>query len=362
MIELMGANSVGREGVEPVRQPRLLGEELADAVPMQDMQAVLQLVAQSYQSGWPLRGEVGPASGPQLADTAPNVSGEVLSEGEPVQAVPGNGLPDPAVLDTVEQGQAFVGGMLPLEQVERWLAEQQQLQNRQGALPAIRTLGPDDSLRGADSWQPELRRWAVHPGPVTHLGSLSLVAEQAPSALAVGVTLPQSDVRASASAVTGGALQTAHATGNPSAPVVEVRLAGPEARWGEQMLHALREQVEVQLAQRSQQAIIRLDPPELGSLNIQISHEHGKLNVHINAAQADVARLLTMLSERLRHELIGQNFTEVSVGVGSDSQQGRQQRDQRGGMSESVVVAATEIAASEVGTGQAAVSDILISV
>src|SRR5690606_39731004 len=112
----------------------------------------------------------------------------------------------------------------------------------------------------------------------------------------------------------------------------DVRLPGPEARWGEQMLHALREQVEVQLAQRSQQATIRLDPPELGSLNIQISHEQGKLNVQINAAQADVARLLTLLSERLRHELIGQNFTEVRVGVGSDGRQGQQQRERSGAL------------------------------
>ena len=145
---------------------------------------------------------------------------------------------------------------------------------------------------------------------------------------------------AAAESLTGSetsAVPAAAAQGAPAGePVLErgLKLAQPQqARWGEQMLHALRETVEVQVQQRFQQATIRLDPPELGSLEIFISHESGRLSVHISAAQTDIARLLASTSERLRQELVEQNSLQVQVQVSSDSQghssreQGRQARD-----------------------------------
>ncbi len=104
-----------------------------------------------------------------------------------------------------------------------------------------------------------------------------------------------------------------------------VKLPTPEAKWGEQLLHTLRDQVQVQIQQRIQNATIRLDPPELGSLEIFLSHESGRLNVHINASQADVARLLQHTSDRLRHELAGGQFTQVNVQTSNDGQSGQQQ-------------------------------------
>ncbi|CAM5252401.1 hypothetical protein SSTU70S_04299 [Stutzerimonas stutzeri] len=100
-----------------------------------------------------------------------------------------------------------------------------------------------------------------------------------------------------------------------------------EARWGEQMLQALRDNVELQLQQKIQSATIRLDPPELGALDIHLSHESGRLHVQLTAAHADVARLLQQTSDRLRQELVGQNFVQVNVQVGADAQ-GQQGRGQ----------------------------------
>lgn len=112
-------------------------------------------------------------------------------------------------------------------------------------------------------------------------------------------------------------------------PVLErgLKLVAPQARWGEQMLNALRETVEIQVQQRFQQATIRLDPPELGSLEIFISHESGRLSVHISAAQTDVARLLAHSSERMRQELVQQNLLHVDVQVSSDAR-GQSSREQ----------------------------------
>ncbi|KMN01774.1 hypothetical protein TU76_08615 [Pseudomonas psychrophila] len=129
-----------------------------------------------------------------------------------------------------------------------------------------------------------------------------------------------------------------------SGPVLErgLKLAEPQARWGEQMLHALRETVEVQVQQRFQQATIRLDPPELGSLEIFISHESGRLSVHISAAQTDVARLLAATSERLRQELVEQNSLQVNVQVSSDSR-GHSSRDQGRSARESAIADADAV-------------------
>lgn len=112
-----------------------------------------------------------------------------------------------------------------------------------------------------------------------------------------------------------------------------LRLHGGEAKWGEQLLHALRDNVDMQLQQRVQNVTIRLDPPELGSMEIFLSHESGRLSVHISATQGDVARLLQHTSERLRQELVGQNFMHVSVDISGGGQRGQQHAQQGGGFS-----------------------------
>lgn len=120
-------------------------------------------------------------------------------------------------------------------------------------------------------------------------------------------------------------------TQQPSGPTFErvLKLQAPEAKWGEQMLQALRDNVELQLQQRVQSATIRLDPPELGSLEILVSHESGRLSVQVNAAQPEVARMLQQTSERLRQELVGQHFVQVNVQVGADSGHGQPDRQPR---------------------------------
>lgn len=115
----------------------------------------------------------------------------------------------------------------------------------------------------------------------------------------------------------------ASALARPAALEQRLQLQGPQAKWGEQMLNALRDSVELQLRQDKQQATIRLDPAELGSLEIRLNQEGGRLQVHISAAQGDVARLLQQTSERLRQDLVGQHFVQVDVQVGADSQSGQ---------------------------------------
>lgn len=109
----------------------------------------------------------------------------------------------------------------------------------------------------------------------------------------------------------------------------QLSLHAPEAKWGEQLLHALRDNVQVQIQQKIQNATIRLDPPELGSLEIYLSHESGRLQVQITASQADVARLIQSTSDRLRHELSGPQFTQVNIQTSTEGQSGQQQSRER---------------------------------
>jgi flagellar hook-length control protein FliK len=144
----------------------------------------------------------------------------------------------------------------------------------------------------------------------------------------------------------------------------QLKLQTPQEKWGEQMLGALRDSVELQLRQQVQSATIRLDPPELGSLEILLSHESGRLNVQISAAQGDVARLLQQTSERLRQELVGQNFLQVNVQVGSDAQSGQHgQQHQRWRASKDEAVAqALRLEPDAEGARQGAGDDVLITV
>ncbi|CAD5110219.1 flagellar hook-length control protein FliK [Zestomonas carbonaria] len=142
----------------------------------------------------------------------------------------------------------------------------------------------------------------------------------------------------------------------------KLTLQAPEAKWGEQMLNALRDSVELQMRHNVQHASIRLDPPELGSLEIYLSHESGRLNVQISAAQGDVARLLQQTSERLRQELVGQNFVQVDVQVAADSQSGRQQARQERPLpfEDEPVLAARPVEETRQAAGQA--GDVLVTV
>lgn len=388
MIDLMTATGGTAAHAEPVRQARLLGGEAAGPEQGLGMRALLQQVGEAYHAA----GQLPPnqelaveAPATLLGDLPADTGGGPLTSGlAEVAAEQALALPVDAETELLHSPLA---GNPQLEQVEQWLDEQRQLQARHGAAQDGEVVAGDAALKAVDAWTYGARPVAEQSGlqPAATLRDARAEAAVAVSDSQAGAPQRASNLQfevlaqavrgedADLQRVTSRAAEPAtlsalspqpQASGAaPAAAAVEVRLQGPEARWGEQMLQALRDQVEMQVAQRSQQATIRLDPPELGSLNIQISHEQGKLSVHINAAQADVARLLGMLSERLRHELIGQNFSEVSVGVSSDAEQGGQgQRRQASHFAGESIAAAREVEQQRSGGSQGPASDILISV
>ncbi|WP_448678638.1 flagellar hook-length control protein FliK [Pseudomonas nicosulfuronedens] len=202
------------------------------------------------------------------------------------------------------------------------------------AQPAPAAVKPEEVLL-PPAELPEEPAKAVAPAPreATQSQAQTLLQQH----LAAAVQTPDTGVPALPSAAleprlpaTDGHVQPSAAT--PASPLFDTPLhlkGNNEAHWGEQMVNALRDNVELQLNQRVQNATIRLDPPELGAMEILVRHEAGQLNVQISASSGDVVRLLQNTSERLRQELVGQNFLQVNVQVSSDSQSGQQGQQNR---------------------------------
>ncbi|WP_010450880.1 flagellar hook-length control protein FliK [Vibrio rotiferianus] len=99
-------------------------------------------------------------------------------------------------------------------------------------------------------------------------------------------------------------------------------------KWGEQMMQVLHDRVTLQAQQNMQEAKIRLDPPELGKLDLLVRVEGDRLNVQINANAAATREALVQISERLRAELQQQNFVHVDVNVSSDQGKGQQNQNE----------------------------------
>jgi hypothetical protein len=103
-----------------------------------------------------------------------------------------------------------------------------------------------------------------------------------------------------------------------------LKLESAPSQWGQQLLDTLKERVEMQVNQNIKQAHIRLDPPELGKLELTVRVEGDRLSVQLNASNPALREALLQSSERLRMSLSAQHSGGVDVNVG----QGDRQRDQ----------------------------------
>lgn len=108
-----------------------------------------------------------------------------------------------------------------------------------------------------------------------------------------------------------------------------VKIDTSAGRWGEQMMQVLHDRVSLQAQQNMQEAKIRLDPPELGKLDLLVRVEGDRLSVQINANAVATREALIQVSERLRAELQNQNFVHVEVNVGSGDAQQQGSHSQR---------------------------------
>jgi flagellar hook-length control protein FliK len=147
-----------------------------------------------------------------------------------------------------------------------------------------------------------------------------------------------------ASGPSNAAMNAAAVAGAPTqaAPVADtVKLAGPPTAWRQSLQEALGERLNVQVTKNMEQAVIRLEPPQLGRIDIAIRHSAGTLEVNITASNGEVLRQLQTVSDNLRSDLSQRQFTDVAVTVaptpkntgstpfGDPQQQGRSRQQGR---------------------------------
>ena len=192
---------------------------------------------------------------------------------------------------------------------------------------------PESQLRTSRADNPSigsLVQTATEPGKAVDASLLSTTRPTDPlSSRSVGSDLANLITAMNQQGTTQGTGQSAPLTtasqtaaqASATAEWAPVRVDTQAGKWGEQMLQVLNDRVTLQAQQNLQEARIRLDPPDLGKLDLMVRVEGDRLSVHINANAAATREALMQVSERLRAELQNQNFMHVDVQVGSGDSQ-----------------------------------------
>jgi flagellar hook-length control protein FliK len=204
--------------------------------------------------------------------------------------------------------------------------------NLSRATPDVPSAAPMQALSAAAAPSPAPAA-AAASAPAAAIGAATAGAGDAVA------TTDQPDVAPAGSGGWGVGASTASAA--QARPADTVALAGPPQAWRQTLHEALGERLQMQVGNNLEQAIIRLDPPNLGRIEIAIRHRAGNLEVTLSATHSEVVRQLHTVSDNLRNDLAQRQYSEVAVTVsqapraqqqGQSSfadQQGRQRQDGR---------------------------------
>ncbi len=100
-----------------------------------------------------------------------------------------------------------------------------------------------------------------------------------------------------------------------------------KAEVGQRLVSMLSDKITLQASAQANKATIRLDPPELGKIDLTVTLDRDRLSVQINTTNASVREAINQTVERLRAELVQENFLEVTVNVSNDDKSGTSQHD-----------------------------------
>jgi len=171
--------------------------------------------------------------------------------------------------------------------------------------------------------------------------SSNTAAANAPAAPSSGASKDDASAQTSRNAPAGNANVAGY---TPPAPASNagntVTLAGTPQQWQQPLRDALGDRLQLQLQNNDNQATIRLEPQDMGSIDITIRHADGALQVNLSASNSEVLRQLTSIGDSVRQDLSQRQFSDVNVTVtatprgaqsfansdgGGRNQQGRQQ-------------------------------------
>ncbi|MBJ7310690.1 flagellar hook-length control protein FliK [Rugamonas sp. CCM 8940] len=118
-----------------------------------------------------------------------------------------------------------------------------------------------------------------------------------------------------------------------AAPLADsVKLAGTPEQWQQPLREALGDRLQLQLQRNNDHAVIRLEPPNMGRIEISIRHSAGALQINLSASNSEVLRQLNNIGDSVRQDLSQRSFTEVAVNVSASPRgQAMADSDGRGG-------------------------------
>lgn len=100
---------------------------------------------------------------------------------------------------------------------------------------------------------------------------------------------------------------------------------GPQA-----LVQSLAQRVQVQHLQGTQVAVVRLDPPQMGTIELRISHDATGVHVQMQASHSEVGRQLVAVIDSLRQELLTRSGdAHITVSSSRSTSNGGQSDAQR---------------------------------
>ncbi|GAA4873127.1 flagellar hook-length control protein FliK [Ferrimonas pelagia] len=100
-----------------------------------------------------------------------------------------------------------------------------------------------------------------------------------------------------------------------------VTLAADNQQWARELLNPLQDQLRFQSFQQVKTAELRLDPPDLGKIELNVRLDGDRLVVQMNAANPSVREALQQNAERLRDDLAQAHGGKIDVDVGDTGSQ-----------------------------------------
>lgn len=91
---------------------------------------------------------------------------------------------------------------------------------------------------------------------------------------------------------------------------------------------AIGQRIQLMIQQGKQVAEIRIDPPQLGKIDISLQNSHQQLSVHMVADNPQVREMLAQSIDRLQQQLAQDQSTQVQVSVSSQGQQNAQSQQE----------------------------------
>ncbi|MGR5258555.1 flagellar hook-length control protein FliK [Vibrio astriarenae] len=90
-----------------------------------------------------------------------------------------------------------------------------------------------------------------------------------------------------------------------------------------QLYQVIKDKIQLHIDINNHQARIRLDPPELGKIELVVRVEADRLNVQLTATSSATREAITATSEKLRLEILDQNTNLTHVDIDLDKREGR---------------------------------------